>query len=205
MTTFEKFWVFLSPIKVLVKAVFFCFFAISAIVATHSVAQEGSATLLIEVHSDTSANRGKNYKITHYADENCAKRGKSDKVFEKKYAKQKHVFERLPLETGSNFVFQIAYNEKRREGTRACTVMADFAPEAGHTYKALYTVIEEVIGCELKIYDISGSGDAGLGSAESASTLIEVAYSKPEFACKKVGKKGFKNGTPVYSYKNRLD
>lgn len=112
----------------------------------------------------------------------------------------------MQVDTSGNLILQIAYDEKRRGGTRACASIVNLALSEGRTYKAVYQVIEEVIGCEIKIYDVS---DVATGAEEDAANpyahLSLVEFTKPEFTCKKVGKQGFKDGTPVYSYKNRLD
>jgi len=111
---------------------------------------EDGARLLIEVQSDTSANRGKYFTVTHYAGEDCARRGKSEKVFDKKFAQDRHYFNPLEVDTRSNLVLQIAYKEKRRDGTRSCTYTANVELASGRTYKAVYKIMDELLGCEVK-------------------------------------------------------
>jgi hypothetical protein len=172
---------------------------VSAVLVPAAYAQE-TATITIESVSNSSATRGKKIVVTHYLDEQCGRRGKTDKVFKKNFADDLHSFNPLAVETDSPFIFQVSYTEKRRTETRSCATIANVKLEANRSYKAVFNIVEEVLGCTIDVYDITDQ--AANSSPESVQTLVE--HSKPEFTCHRVGKPGYKSGAPVYSYKDRL-
>lgn len=189
--------------------------------------QISTAQLTIEGISNSSATRGKNFSVTHYADEACSRRGKTHKVFEKKYADSVHTFNALAVETGQPFIFQIAYLEKRRGEVRRCTSIANVDLKENGIYKAVFSIMGEVTGCNIKIYDLnpaaiidenevasfSSSSDELIQTeaeqdlvldSSMASSPVQIEHEKPANTCDKVGETGYKNGTPVYTYKSRL-
>lgn len=167
----------------------------SLTLVTPTSAQQNTAQITIETVSNSAATRGKNYLVSYYADEACSKRGKSSKVFEKKYANNLHTFNALSVEVDQAFIFQVAYLEKRRGEVRRCSAMANVDLQVGHDYKAVFNVIGEVVGCKIEIFDLTTS---------EATTPTLIEHKKPVETCAKVGKKGYGNGTPVYTYKDRL-
>ncbi len=178
------------------------------LVASPSVAQsQASASLTIEVIAESVAPRGTKYKITQYANEQCAKRGKTDRLLRKRSVKGRHVFQALDVDTSKNFIFQVMFEQKKLRQLKSCSSIANVGLEAGRDYKAVYTVSGEVLGCSLKVYDftdtqtateIVNSGDE-VGPESLNSMPIEVNYDAPEFTCLKINKPGFKNNVPVHS------
>jgi hypothetical protein len=185
---------------------------------TSAYAQQDApqATIVIETVSETNATRGKKLAVTYYQDEQCSRRGKSEKVFKKNYAKDRHRFNSLMVETDMRFIFQVSYVEKRRDETRACDAISSVSLEPNRSYRAIFRVIDEVVGCNIRVFDVTDiiQNSAGVanvdqpsnGDSNSKLQFLEVpvidAY--PESTCANVGKKGYKSGTPVYSYKDRL-
>lgn len=201
-----------------------CFFSISLVVvlvcsawSTSIYAQQAAkATIIIESVSNSRASRGKNLAVTYYQDLQCGRRGKSEKVFKKNYVKDLHRFNPLAVETDVPFIFQVSYLEKRRDETRACDAISSVELEPGRSYKAVFQVIDEVVGCNIRVFDVTDINQNQLAvvTGDDISTLaiaselqflqVPVIDSQPESTCAKVGKKGYKSGTPVYSYKDRL-
>ena len=171
-------------------------------------AQEGlgsKATIVIESISNSSATRGKKIVVTQYRDEQCSRLGKTEKVFRKNYAKDLHSFSPLEVEIDRPFIFQVSYTEKRRDEIRSCAAISNVSLKANHSYKATFNIVDEVIGCNISVYDVTdiiqASGDQKPNSELAHVTVLDR---KPEFTCKRVGKQGYKNGAPVYSFKDRL-
>jgi len=176
-----------------------------------------NAMIVIETVSNTKATRGKKIAVTYYQDEQCSRRGKSEKVFRKNYAKDLHRFNPLMVETDTRFIFQVSYIEKRRGETRACDAISSVSLKPSRSYRAVFRVIDDVVGCNIKVFDITDiiertSTTLAAGGYppkdESNSRLqyleVPIVDAYPESTCAKVGKKGYKSGTPVYSYENRL-
>ena len=188
------------------------------LLATPAYAQQAApkATIVIESVSDTKATRGKQLEVTYYQDEQCSRRGKSEKVFKKNYAKDLHRFNPLMVETGMRFIFQVSYLEKRRDETRACDAISSVSLKPNRSYRAVFRVVDEVVGCNIRVYDVTDiiQNPAVIAANDQPSTVdtnselqfleVPVIDSYPGSTCAKVGKKGYKSGTPVYSYKDRL-
>jgi hypothetical protein len=193
--------------------------------------QSGTAQLTIEGLSNSSATRGKNFAVTYYADEACSRRGKTHKVFEKKYADNIHTFNALAVETDKPFIFQVSYLEKRRGQTRRCSSIANVDLKENGVYKAVFSIVDEVTSCNIKVYDLSPTvisnsklasssekliqGEANVAMIKQAqqdptllslslSPQVQIEHRTPDATCAKVGETGYKSGTPVYTYKNRL-
>jgi hypothetical protein len=175
-----------------------------------------NATIVIEAESNSSATRGKKLEVTYYQNEECGLRGKSEKVFKKNYAKDRHSFNPLMVETDTRFIFQVSYLEERRGETRACAAISNVALEANRSYKAIFRVVDEVVGCNIRVFDVTDKiqnavavvvddqSPAADANSELLFLQVPVIDTYPESTCAKVGKKSFKSGTPVYSYKDRL-
>jgi len=175
--------------------------------------QAGKAIIVIESISNSGATRGKNLVVTYYQDEQCSRRGKSDKVFKKNYVNDIHSFNPLAVETDSPFIFQVSYLEKRRSETRSCAAISNVSLKPNRSYKAVFKIVDEVIGCNISVFDVTDIVQASAAKVEetapeqfSGVSLLEVPImdKKPEFGCARVGKQGYKSGTPVYNYKDRL-
>lgn len=181
----------------------------------------GKAMITIESISKSQATRGKNLLVTYYADQQCGRRGKTDRVFKKNYVDDEHRFNPLAVDTDLPFIFQVSYTEKRRNETRSCAAISSVNLEPNRSYRAVFNIVEEVIGCNISVVDVTDviAAEAALeaqlaakenGEATAPSTEIVVpaeipiADAKPENTCVRVGKEGYKSGTPVYSYKDRL-
>jgi hypothetical protein len=189
---------------------------VSLVFVQDGAAQQSStstAQLTIEGVSNSSATRGKNYAVTFYADEACARRGKTHKVFEKKYADSIHTFNALAVDVDQPFIFQVDYLEKRRGQTRRCSSIANVDLKESGNYKAVFSIMDEVTSCNIKIYDMNpavlNNSDQqaqknSLLASSAINSPVEIEYKKPAASCAKVGKIGYKNGTPVYTYKDRL-
>ncbi|MBL4671760.1 MAG: hypothetical protein JKX81_05830 [Arenicella sp.] len=77
-------------------------------------------------------------------------------------------------------------------------------------------MIDEVVGCNIRVFDVTdvienfavlATGDQSSKSdtnSELQFLEVPVIGSYPESTCVKVGKKSYKSGTPIYSYKDRL-
>jgi hypothetical protein len=220
------------------RALLFTLFAFTSVTA----AQEGStAELTIEGISNSSSIGSKSFTVTKYADEACSKLGKTHKVFKKKYAKNVHTFKPLTVDVSQPFVFQVAYLEERRSEIKRCASIANVDLKENGRYKAVFSIVDEVIGCDIKIYDLdyvagTETSDLALPSSTTeeiaasdegaqvvaevdetntpqedalevtsvASSPSEIEYKKPAETCTKVGKMGYRNGTPVYTYKDRF-
>lgn len=176
------------------------------------------ATIVIESISKSSATRGKNLLVTYYQDEQCSRRGKTDRVFKKNYVNDVHRFNPLAVEVDVPFIFQVNYVEKRRDEIRRCTAISNVQLQANRSYKAVFNIVEEVIGCNISVYDVTDIAQQALEPSETDNVdalpvapnpdleLLQVPLkdNKPEYTCSKIGKQGYKSGTPVYSYKDRL-
>jgi hypothetical protein len=178
--------------------------------------QEAStATIVIESVADTNATRGRKLAVTYYQDEQCSRRGKSNKVFSKNYAKDLHRFNPWIVETDIRLIFQVNYIEKRRDETRACDAISSVSLKPGRSYRAIFRVVDDVVGCNIRVFDVTdiiqkpavlATGDQqpkGDSSSEPQFLEVPVKDSYPESTCVKVGEKGYKSGTPVYSYQGR--
>ena len=93
-------------------------FFISLMQPSSVFAQINTAQLTIEAVTNSSAKRGKNFQVTQYSDESCSKRGRSEKVDEKKYVDKTHTFKPLQVNLDTPFLFQVSYVEKRRKNIR---------------------------------------------------------------------------------------
>lgn len=113
------------------------------------------ANLTIEVKAESVKPKGTKYKVTQYADEKCGKRGKTDRLLEKRNAKGKHTFKPLSIDAESDFVFQVSFEQKQLRQLKSCSSIAKLSPKAGHEYKVVYEVNGEVLGCGLVIYDLT--------------------------------------------------
>lgn len=181
----------------------------------------GKAMITIESISKSQATRGKNLVVTYYADQQCGRRGKTDRVFKKNYVDDEHRFNPLAVDTDMPFIFQVSYTEKRRNETRSCAAISSVELKANRTYKAVFEIVEEVIGCNISVVDVTdviaaeSALEAQLVAKESGQAIepssdivvpteTPVVDAKPENTCVRVGKEGYKSGTPVYSYKDRL-
>jgi len=184
--------------------------------------EPGKAAITIESISNSKATRGKSLVVTHYADEECGRRGKTDRVFKKNYAEDEHRFNPLVVDTDRPFIFQVSYTEKRRNETRSCAAISSVDLQADRSYRAVFKVVDDVVGCNISVEDVTDvfNAEAELNSqqakhesndpaAKTADIVVPAATpvvdAKPELSCIRVGKAGYKNGTPVYSYKHRLD
>lgn len=199
-------------------------FAISLVVSpvsAQTLDAPGKAMITIESISKSQASRGKNLLVTYYADQQCRRRGKTDRVFKKNYADDEHRFNPLAVDTDMPFIFQVSYTEKRRNETRRCAAISSINLEPGRSYKATFNIIDEVIGCNISVFDVTdvivaeAALEAQLAANENGGAVepvaeivipaeIPVVDAKPETTCASVGKEGYKSGTPVYSYKDRL-
>lgn len=207
-----------TPINFIGVVLITCF-----VLITPTSAQQNSAQITIETLSNSSATRGKNYLVSYFADEDCSKRGKSSKIYEKKYADSTHTFNPLSVELDQAFIFQVAYLEKRRGETRRCTAIANVELQPRHNYKAVFSVVDEVVGCHIEIFDLTPTesvvneegqknqniltGEAPTAEQPSSSKVVSpnvVEHKKPAKTCARIGEKGYGNGTPVYTYKDRL-
>ncbi len=181
----------------------------------------GKATIVIESVSNSLATRGKNLLVTYYQNEQCGRRGKTDRVFKKNYVKDLHRFNTLAVEIDEPFIFQVSYTEKRRDETRSCAAISNVTLEENRSYKAVFNIVDQVIGCNIKVFDVTDIDQAALAKAEtdkaqgdnqvvpesSANALllkVPMMDKRPMYTCSKVNKQGYKSGTPVYSYKDRL-
>ncbi len=181
----------------------------------------GKAMITIESISKSQATRGKNLVVTYYADQQCGRRGKTDRVFKKNYVDDEHRFNPLAVDTDMPFIFQVSYTEKRRNETRSCAAISSVELKANRTYKAVFEIVEEVIGCNISVVDVTeviaaqtaleaqlAANESGQAMESSVEIVVPaetpVADAKPENTCVRVGKEGYKSGTPVYSYKDRL-
>lgn len=175
--------------------------------------QQDKATIVIESVSNSTATRGKNLEVTYYQDEQCGRRGKSDKVFKQNYVKDLHTFNRLEVETDVRFIFQVSYLEKRRSETRACAAISSVELKPNRSYKAVFQVVDDVVGCNIRVFDVTdiiqnpvmlAAADQADASSQLQFLQVPVIDVEPESSCFKVDKIGYKSGTPVYSYKDRL-
>jgi len=197
--------------------------AFSSTWSTRVFAQnENTADLTIEVMAEFVPKRGTKYKVTRYADEQCGKHGKTDRLLEKRSVAGRHVFKTLTLDASENFIFQVRFEQKKLRQLKSCASIANLTLQPGHEYKVVYEIIGEVLGCSMKIYDLTATepvtpagSDNTLGEQETEGAVVaettpevteptpgepvEVAYNEPELSCLKIGKAGFKNNVPVHS------
>ena len=189
--------------------------------------QPAKATIVIESVSNSSATRGKNLLVTYYQDEKCSRRGRTDKVFKKNSVKDFHRFNALEVDLDAPFIFQVSYTEKRRRETRSCAAIANVTLQENRSYKAIFEIVDEVAGCNIAVFDVTNiintddlsridktfRAAESTGNAENLepdpspepdSLPVPVVDAKPSHTCTKVGKRGFRSGTPVYNYKDRL-
>ena len=120
------------------------------------------------------------------------------------------------VETDLRFIFQVNYLEKRPAETRVCDAISSVSLKPGRSYRAVFRVIDEVVGCNIRVFDVTdvienfavlATGDQSSKSdtnSELQFLEVPVIDSYSELTCVKVGKKSYKSGTPIYSYKDRL-
>lgn len=175
--------------------------------------------LVVEAFSDSTDAKGMHYVINNYLSEACAKPKKGFRLLQKRYAKGQHEFRGILLDPGEEFLFQVEYTEELRMQTRACSYLAGFTPQAGRSYRAVYTVSDQVSRCTIELFDVTdvkdqpeekkaaGSTAATVSVEPSAETLnqpVKVSYQPPEFSCEKPKSKGNKNGVPTHTFKERI-
>lgn len=156
------------------------------------------ATIVIETDSSSAATKGRTLKVTHYKDTQCSRPGKTDKLFRKNFADDNHQFKPLVVETDVPFIFQVSYLEKRRNESRSCVAISSVDLKPNRRYSAIFKVVGEVVGCNISVFDVTDS------TADQGSENVPIVDAEPELTCAKVGKFGYKSGTPVYSYNDRL-
>ena len=157
-----------------------------------------TATIVIETDTRSSATKGRALKVTHYQDTQCNRRGKTDKLFRKNFAGDNHAFKPFIVETDTPFIFQVSYVEKRRNESRSCVAISSVDLKPNRRYSAIFKVVGEVVGCNISVFDVTDS------TADQDSENVPIVDAEPELTCAKVGKFGYKSGTPVYSYNDRL-
>jgi len=169
-------------------------FSLICVYSTVANAQLNSATtsLVLATSSDSEKTKGRHVTVTRYADAFCAKRKTGSKLLRKKYAKARHEFAPLQVATGEPFIFQVNYQEKRRDSERVCAAQLGFTPKHGRLYRAEYQVSGQVSRCEITLYDITGT-----------QQLVKAEIT-PEFICTKKGQNGNKNGVPSHSLIDRF-
>ena len=81
------------------------------------------------------------------------------------------------------------------------------------SYKAVFQVVDDVVGCNIRVFDVTdiiqnpvmlAAADQADASSQLQFLQVPVIDVEPESSCFKVDKIGYKSGTPVYSYKDRL-
>lgn len=150
-----------------------------------------------------------------------------------------HTFKPLAVDVSQPFVFQVSYLEERRSEIKRCASIANVDLKENGNYKAVFSIVDEVLGCNIKIYNLDPAAiaestepvssplvdeeiatDEETAQVEADETIsvqqdelvapsvagppYEIDYIKPAETCTKVGKTGYKNGTPVYTYKDRF-
>ncbi len=148
--------------------------------------------LVLATSTDSEKTTGRHYTVTRYTDTSCSKPKKNSKLLRKKFAKDTHEFAPIKIATGELFVFQVNYEEKRRDSERLCAASLGFTPQEGRLYRAEYQVSGQVSRCEIAVYDIT-----------EEKQLVEADV-KPEYSCAKRGKNGNKNGVPSHSFIERF-
>ena len=168
-------------------------------------ANSNKASIVVEVLAESVKPKGTKSKVTQYADEQCNRRGRSDRLAEKRNLKGKHQFKPISIDADSNFIFQVSFEQKKLRQLKSCSSIANLELEAGHEYKVVYQVIGEVLGCSMSIYDLTAEqtvkqSSSSVSTQESETqNLGMIAYNTPELSCLKIGKTGFKNNVPVHT------
>lgn len=138
-----------------------------------------SATISFDLTSDSTGTSTRTFTAWAYEDLSCKPSKYGAKLDSKALADAHEILGPTKVAGGSPFTFALSYIEARFAQNRECSYTASFVPAAGQTYAVNFAVVNQSLGCGLKITDQSGES---------------VQYQSPEYSCAETMAGKIKNG-----------
>lgn len=157
-----------------------------------ATAQEGTAQFALTGKTDSDQTLGRHYTVYRYVDDQCTKPKRGNRIHREKYVDDVETFDTINIPSSEPFIFQVDYEEKRRDTERSCSASIGFTPEAGRRYRADYLVSGQVSRCRITLYDVTE------GEVEITPEIV------PETMCTKRGATGNSNGVPTHAMLERF-
>ncbi|WP_189398108.1 hypothetical protein [Arenicella chitinivorans] len=157
-----------------------------------ATAQENTAQFSLIGKTDSEKTLGRHYTVNRYLDDTCTKPKRGSRMYRAKYVDDVEVFDTIDIPSSEPFIFQVDYEEKRRDTERSCSASIGFNPEAGRRYRADYDVSGQVSRCRITLYDVTE------GEVELTPEIV------PETMCTKRGANGNSNGVPTHAMIERF-
>lgn len=154
--------------------------------------ESGTAEFSLSAVTDSESTLGRHYTVVRYADDACKKIRKGAKLYREKYADDKQDFDAIELISDEPFIFQVDYEEKRRQSERSCSAAIGFTPQAGRRYRAVYEVSGQVSRCDITLFDVTE------GEQPMEAEIV------PETMCTRRGATGNRNGVPTHAMVDRF-
>ncbi|RBP52846.1 hypothetical protein [Arenicella xantha] len=152
----------------------------------------GSASFNLIGKTDSEQTLGRHYTVVRYLDEKCAKPKRNSRLYREKYVEDIETFDTIDIATTEPFIFQVDYEEKRRDTERSCSAAAGFTPVAGRRYRGEFKVSGQVSRCEITLFDVTE------GEVEFPAEIV------PETMCTRRGATGNGNGVPTHAMIDRF-
>lgn len=172
---------------------YLCMVILAAVPALASAQLEGAtAGFYLATSTDSENTKSRHYTVTRYIDTSCTKPKRRAKLLRKKYAKRSYEFAAIEIPVSRPFIFQVNYQEQRRDSERLCSSLVGFTPQLGRLYRAEYQVSAQVSRCEISLFDIT-----------EGKRRIDAEV-RPEFSCSKKGTRANRNGVPSHRFIERF-
>lgn len=160
--------------------------------ATAQESAGGNARFTLVGKTDSEQTLGRHYTVGRYLDDQCKKPKRNARLYREKYVDDVETFDTIDIAAGEPFIFQVDYEEKRRDTERSCSAAAGFTPIAGRTYRGEFVVSGQVSRCLITLYDVT-----------EAETEMEAEV-VPETMCTRRGATGNGNGVPTHAMIDRF-
>ena len=152
----------------------------------------GSASFNLVGKTDSEQTLGRHYTVNRYLDDQCSKPKRNSRLYREKYVSDVETFDAIEVTAGEPFIFQVDYEEKRRDTERSCSAAAGFTPVAGRSYRGDFSVSGQVSRCQIALFDTTE------GDVEIEAEVI------PETMCTRRGATGNGNGVPTHAMIDRF-